>query len=521
MLREGGSAVDAAIAAQMVLTLVEPQSSGIGGGSYLVVSDGAALHAYDGRETAPASAHPTMFLDAQGRPRRGADVIPGGLSVGVPGTVAVLALAHKAHGRLPWARLFEPAIRLAEQGFVVQPRLARELEQGSTRYGAMPGLRALFFNADGTPVRAGQTLRNPDLAATLREIAEKGLDSFYRGPIADKIVQAVSNAPRNRAVMTREDITAYQAKSREPLCGVYRLYRICSVPPSTSGGVAVLQILALLERFPSARLQPSTLSTVHLVSEASRLAYADRERWLGDPDFVSVPLQGLLDRDYVEMRSRLINPERSMGIASAGTPPVKQGAIIDYAPQAGQVEIGTSHLSVVDDRGQVVSMTTTIEAGFGAQITAGGFVLNNELTDFAFEPVLDGRPVANAPGAGKRPVSSQAPVIVFGPDGRFFASLGSPGGRFIIAYVAQALVNLIDGELSIRAVAASPRHANLNGPTIIESGTKLEDFAPALSRMGHQVRTNDFDSGVNGIRRVANGYEGGADPRREGVALGD
>ncbi len=521
MLREGGSAVDAAIAAQMVLTLVEPQSSGIGGGSYLVVSDGASLHAYDGRETAPASAHPRMFLDAQGRPRRGADVIPGGLSVGVPGTVAVLAMAHKAHGRLPWARLFEPAIRLAEHGFVVQPRLARELLQGSAQYGAMPGLRALFFNADGTPARAGQTLRNPELAATLREIAEKGPDAFYRGPIADKIVQSVANAPRNRAVMTREDIAAYQAKPREPLCGVYRLYRICSVPPSTSGGVTVLQILALLERFPSTQLQPGMLSTVHLVSEASRLAYADRERWLGDPDFVSVPLQGLLDRGYVAMRSRLINPERSMGIASAGTPPVKQGAIIDYAPQAPQVEMGTSHLSVVDDRGQVVSMTTTIEAGFGAQITAGGFVLNNELTDFAFEPVIDGRPVANAPGPGKRPLSSQAPVIVFGPDGRFFASLGSPGGRYIIAYVAQALVNLIDGQLSMQAVAAAPRHVNLNGVTQIEGGTSLDALAPLLSRMGHQVSGPNFDSGVNGIRRVADGYQGGADPRREGVALGD
>jgi gamma-glutamyltranspeptidase/glutathione hydrolase len=521
MLREGGSAVDAAIAAQMVLTLVEPQSSGIGGGSYLVVSDGAELHAYDGRETAPASAHPRMFLDAQGQPRRGADVIPGGLSVGVPGTVAVLAMAHKAHGRLPWARLFEPAIRLAEHGFVIQPRLARELLQGRDQYGAMPGLRALFFNPDGTPPRAGQTLRNPELAATLREIADKGPDSFYRGSIADKIVQSVATAPRNRAAMTRNDIAAYQAKPREPLCGVYRLYRICSVPPSTSGGVTMLQVLALLERFPSTQLQPSALSTVHLVSEASRLAYADRERWLGDPDFVSVPLQGLLDRGYVEMRSRLINSDRSMGIASAGTPPVRHGAIIDYAPQALQIEMGTSHLSVVDDRGQIVSMTTTIEAGFGAQITAGGFVLNNELTDFAFEPVIDGRPVANAPGPGKRPLSSQAPVIVFGPDGRFFASLGSPGGRFIIAYVAQALVNLIDGQLSMQAVADSPRHTNLNGPTIIEGGTRLEDLAPMLSRMGHQVRIGDFDSGVNGIRRVADGYQGGADPRREGVALGD
>jgi gamma-glutamyltranspeptidase/glutathione hydrolase len=521
MLREGGSAVDAAIAAQMVLTLVEPQSSGIGGGSYLVVSEGGALHTYDGRETAPASAHPRMFLDEQGRPRRSSDVIPGGLSVGVPGTVAVLAMAHKAHGRLPWARLFEPAIRLAEQGFVVQPRLARALQEGVAEYSSLPALRALFFNPDGTPVRAGQTWRNPELARALREIAEKGTDAFYHGRIADEIVTAVATAPRNPAIMTRNDIAAYQAKPREPLCGVYRLYRVCSVPPSTSGGVTVLQILALLERFPSAQLRPGTLSAVHLVSEASHLAYADRERWLGDPELVSVPLRGLLDRGYLAMRSRLINPQRSMGIASAGTPPMRQGMIIDYAPQRPQVELGTSHLSVVDERGQVVSMTTTIEGAFGAQIAAGGFLLNNELTDFAFEPVIDGRPVANAPGPGKRPLSSQAPVIVFGPDGEFFASLGSPGGRYIIAYVAQALINLIDGQLSMPGVAAAPRHANLNGPTIIERGTRLEEFAPALSRMGHQVSVSSFDSGVNGIRKVTNGYEGGADPRREGVALGD
>ena len=505
MLREGGSAVDAAIAAQMVLTLVEPQSSGIGGGSFLVVSDGASLSTYDGRETAPASAHPRMFLDAQGRPRASRDVIPGGLSVGVPGTVAVLAMAHRAHGRLPWGRLFEPAIRLAEQGFVVQPRLANQLRAEAAAYLEMPTMRALFFNPDGTPAQAGQTWRNPDLAVSLREIAEKGPDAFYRGAIADQIVRAVTTAPRNRAVMTREDIARYQAKSREPLCGVYRLYRICSVPPSSGGGVTVLQILALLERFQSAQLEPGTLSSVHLISEASRLAYADRDRWLGDPDIVSVPLRGLLDRAYIEMRSRLIDRERAMGTARAGTPPVRQGIILDYAPQALQIEMGTSHLSVVDERGQVVSMTTTIEAGFGSHLVAGGFVLNNELTDFAFEPVIDGIPVANAPGPGKRPLSSQAPVIVFGPDGRFFASLGSPGGRYIIAYVVQALVNLIDGHLSMPAVVDAPRHVNLNGPTIIESGTRLETLIPMLSRMGHQVRPAAFDSGVNGIRRVADG----------------
>jgi gamma-glutamyltranspeptidase/glutathione hydrolase len=521
MLRNGGSAVDAAIAAQLVLTLVEPQSSGIGGGAYLIVSDGTVLHAYDGRETAPASARPDMFLDAQGKARRHDDAVPGGLSVGVPGVVRTLAMAHAAHGKLPWAKLFEPAIRLADQGFMVPPRLALELAEGGARLAAMPDIRANFFNPDGKPIKAGQMWRNPKLAQSLRKIAEGGADSFYAGSIADEIATAVTKAPLNPAVMTRADLANYQPKERTPLCGTYRAYRICSLPPSTSGGIGVLQILGLLQRFSSAELQPATLSSVHLISEASRLAYADRERWLGDADFVAVPLQGLLDRAYLDARSRLIDPMRAMGIAAAGTPLMQRGEIPDYAPMRPQVEQGTSHLAVVDDSGEVVSMTMSIEAAFGAQIAAGGFLLNNELTDFSFEPIIDGKPVANAPNPGKRPLSAMSPVIVFGPDGKFFAALGSPGGRQIIAYVAQAVANLIDGNLSMQGAAAAPRHVNMNGATLIEKGTSLERFTPALTAMGQQVRVIPFDSGVNGIRRVSGGYEGGADPRREGVALGD
>jgi gamma-glutamyltranspeptidase/glutathione hydrolase len=513
--------VDAAIAAQLVLTLVEPQSSGIGGGAYLIVSDGTALNAYDGRETAPASARPGMFLDAQGNARRHDDAVPGGLSVGVPGVVRMLAMAHAAHGKLPWPKLFEPAIRLAEQGFVVPPRLALELAEGGPRLAAMPGIRANFFNPDGTPIKAGQTWRNAKFAQTLRQIAERGPDAFYNGAIADDIVDAVARAPVNPAVMSRADIAKYQPKERTPLCGAYRTYRICSLPSSTSGGTAVLQILGLLQRFPSAALQPVTLSSVHLISEASRLAYADRERWLGDADFVAVPLPGLLDRAYLDARSRLIDPMHAMGIAAAGTPLMQKGETLDYAPMRPQIEQGTSHLAVVDDRGEVVSMTMSIEAAFGAQISAGGFLLNNELTDFSFEPIIDGKPVANAPAPGKRPLSAMSPVIIFAPDGKFFAALGSPGGRQIIGYVAQAVVNLIDGQLSMQATAAAPRHVNMDGPTLIEKGTPLEMFTPALTAMGHRVRAIPFDSGVNGIRRVEGGYEGGADPRREGVALGD
>jgi gamma-glutamyltranspeptidase/glutathione hydrolase len=441
--------------------------------------------------------------------------------VGVPGVVRMLAMAHTAHGKLPWAKLFEPAIKLAEQGFAVPPRLALELAEGGPGLAAMPDIRANFFNPDGTPIKAGQIWRNPKLAQTLRKIADGGADAFYMGSVADEIAGAVTKAPANPAVMTRADIANYQPKERTPLCGTYRAYRICSLPPSTSGGTSVLQILGLLQRFSSAELQPVTLSSVHLISEASRLAYADRDRWLGDADFVAVPLQGLLDHTYLDTRSRLIDPLHAMGIAIAGTPLTQKGEIPDYAPMPPQIEHGTSHLAVVDDSGEVVSMTMSIEAAFGAQIAAGGFLLNNELTDFSFEPIIDGKAVANAPAPGKRPLSAMAPVIVFGPDGKFFAALGSPGGRQIIAYVAQGIVNLIDGQLSMQSAAAAARHVNLNGATLIEKGTPLERLAPALTSMGHRVRAIPFDSGVNGIRRVNGGYEGGADPRREGVALGD
>lgn len=521
MLRQGGSAVDAAIAAQMVLTLEEPQSSGIGGGAYLIVSDNGALTAYDGRETAPASATPNMFLDAKGNPRPFDEVRPGGLSVGVPGDVRVLAMAYAAHGKLPWARLFQPAIHLAEAGFTVPPRLARELADGGTTLAGMPALRELFFHPDGTPLKAGETWRNRELAQTLRLIATLGPDAFYNGAIASGIADAVSHAPVNPTRMTPGEIAGYQPKERTPICAPYRAYRVCSLPPSTSGGVTVLQILGLLQRFPSAILRQETASEIHLVSEASRLAYADRAQWLGDPDFVYVPLAGLLDPAYLAARSALIDPMRDMGTAMPGIPPVKKAALPLWSPMPNQIESGTSQIAAVDDNGEAVSMTTSVEAAFGAQIATGGFVLNNQLTDFSFEPVINGKPVANAPAAGKRPLSAMSPTIIFAPDGQFFAALGSPGGRQIIAYVTQAIVALIDGQLSMQSAADAPRHVNMNGPTLIEANTPLVQLAPALTEMGHRVRIISFDSGVNGIRRVPGGYEGGADPRREGVALGD
>jgi len=518
MLRQGGSAVDAAIAAQLVLTLIEPQSSGIGGGAYMLVSAKDGMHAYDGREMAPQSAKPGMFLGTDGNPRGFRDVARGGLAVGVPGTLAMMEMAHKAHGKLAWKKLFAPAIALSEKGFAVPQRLARDLKE-RPQYAEMPDMKAHYF-IGGKAVEAGTMLRNHEFAATLRAAADRGSDGFYKGAVAQKIAAAVSTATINPTALTLSDLESYRPHRREALCGVYRAYRVCGVPPSTSGGTTVLEILGLLERFPSENLKPGTLSTVHLVSEASRLAYADRARWIGDPDFVTVPVSGLLDASYLKARSQLIDPLKSMGTAKAGEPPMKQG-MLRFAPQPAQPSFGTSHLSVVDEAGTVVSMTMSVQTAFGAQIMAGGFILNNELTDFSFVPEIEGRPVANAPAPGKRPLSSMSPTIVFDPEGNFFASLGSPGGRQIIAYVAQALVSLIDGKLSMQEASAAPRHVTTNGPTLIETGTPLEALKPDLERIGHRVTVQPFDSGLNGIRRVAGAYEGGADPRRSGLALGD
>jgi gamma-glutamyltranspeptidase/glutathione hydrolase len=329
----------------------------------------------------------------------------------------------------------------------------------------------------------------------------------------------VAHATVNPAVMTRADFAAYQVKERQALCGSYRLYRVCSLPPSTSGGVTLLQTLGLLQHFKSDQLKPDTLSAVHLISEAERLAYADRGRWIGDPDFVDVPLAGLLDKNYLGSRARLIDPAHDMGLAQAGTPPTKSK--LDYAPLAQPRPPGTSHMSVVDDRGEVVSLTMSIESEFGSKLMAGGFVLNNELTDFAFVPELDGRPVANAPAPGKRPMSAMTPTIIFSPNGKFFAALGSPGGQLIIGYVIEAVSALIDGHLSMLDAVMLPRHLNLDGATLLEKGTSLEALAHQLTAMGHQVTLVKLESGLNGIRRVAHGYEGAGDQRREGVALGD
>ena len=521
MLRAGGSAVDAAIATQAVLGLVEPESSGLGGGAFLVLYDPATnkVTTFDGRETAPASATPDMFLDASGQVRPKGQVIPGGLSVGVPGVIAMLEMAHKKYGRLPWAKLFQPAIKLARGGFPVGPKLAHTIAT-DTAAAQMPDIKRTFYNPDGTPLREGEVLKEPQYAATLEAIAEHGARAFYSGAIAQSIVDAVHHAPVNQGGMTLADLKAYRAIERPPVCGTYRGDKICSMPPPSSGGVAVLQILAMLERFPPSDLQPNTLSYAQLFTQANRLAFADRNEYIGDPGFVCVPVEGLLDRDYLAERSALIDPKKDLGTVGPGSPPDRDQCFT-YAPQRTPQRHGTSHLSVVDDHGEVVSMTTTIESGFGAMITASGFLLNNELTDFSLEPMRDGRPVANAPAAGKRPMSAMSPSIVFDAHGKFLIAAGSPGGPVIISDVAGALIALIDGGLTPQQTAALPHIFNMNGATIVEKGTPLEALVPQLTAMGHTVRVLPIYSGLHIIEKTKDGYIGGADPRRDGVAVGD
>ena len=518
MLRQGGSAVDAAIAAQMVLTLVEPESSGLGGGAFMLLWNPATnkITSFDGRETAPASATPGMFLDANGNPRAHFDAIPGGLSVGVPGVVAMLELAHGKYGKLPWAKLFAPAIALAEKGVPVGHKLAETL-RAFPQMQTMPDVKRTFTKPDGTLLKEGDVLRNPALAAALRAIAKGGAKAFYSGRIARDIVDKARHAPVNQGGMTLADLAHYRAKERAPVCAAYRGDKICSMGPPSSGGIAVLQILSMLERFSSKALAPNSLGEIHLFSQASRLAFADRVTYLGDPAFLRVPLRGLLNRNYLRERARLINPARDMGEAEPGTLPHAR-----FAPQKSHELHGTSHMSIVDDRGQVVSMTTTVEFVFGSEMMADGFFLNNELTDFSFVPTQDGKPAANAPAPGKRPMSAMAPTITFDRQGRFAIALGSPGGPAIIPYVAETLVAMIDGRLSPQAAAALPHHVNMNGLLLLEKDTSLDALAPALTRMGYDVRPGrEEKSGLHIIERVKGGYIGAADPRRDGVALGD
>jgi gamma-glutamyltranspeptidase/glutathione hydrolase len=518
ILEQGGSAIDAMIATQLVLNLVEPSSSGLGGGAFLLYYDAKAkaIRAIDARETAPAAATPALFLTPDGKPLAFLEARVGGRSVGTPGTPRLLEVAHARYGRLPWKTLFEPAIQLAERGFPISPRFARLIAEDKG-LADEPAARAYFFDGEAKPKAAGTLLRNPEFAATLRAIAAQGADAFYTGEIAADIVAAV-RTHRNAGTLSKEDLAAYRVRDVEALCGPYRAYRLCGMPPSSSGGIAVLQILGELSRFDMAAMRPNSADVVHVVSEAERLAFADRNKYVADDRFVDVPVKGLLDAGYIAARSRLIRPERSMGKAEAGVPP---GIRLAYADDPVDEVMGTTHISIVDRDGNAVSMTTTIESFFGSRVMVRGFLLNNELTDFNFLPVEEGAAVANSVAPGKRPRSSMAPFLVFdAASGNLDMTIGSPGGSLIIGYVAKALIGILDWKMDVQSALDLPNFGSRNGPTEIEKGSELEGVQAALKAMGHDVRAIDMTSGLQGIRRVAGGWQGGADPRREGVARG-
>jgi gamma-glutamyltranspeptidase/glutathione hydrolase len=518
VLARGGNAVDAALTAQLVLNVVEPQSSGIGGGAFLLYFDAANRHlsAYDGRETAPAAATPQRFIGAGGNPLRFDQAVASGHAIGVPGVLAMLAMAHERHGRLPWPKLFEPAIRLAEEGFPVSPRLHQLLDEDRfLRDDA--SARALYYRADGSALPVGSRLANPALAAVLRRLAEKGAGEFYRGEIAHDIVAAVQGQRNGGGDMSLADLAAYRPIEREAVCGSYRGYRVCGMPPPSSGGVTVLELLGLLERTDFAQQRPLSAAAVHDFAEAGSLAYADRRRYLGDPGFVAVPQTQLLDPAYLDARSKLISPLHSLGMALPGYIAGFAGRGDDSAPELP----ATTHLSIVDAEGNAVAMTSSVEAAFGSRTMVRGFLLNNQLTDFSFRPDDDGRPAANRVEPGKRPLSSMAPTLVFDQQGRLYAALGSPGGSQIINYVAETLTALLDWHQSPDVALALPHFGSRNGPLELERDTGIASLAESLQKLGHRVEFLDMTSGDHLLVRDANGWVGAADPRREGTARGE
>ena len=516
ILRAGGSAVDAEMAMMLALTVVEPQSSGIGGGGFLVHHDGKSgvIATIDGREKAPSSANPALFLGADGKPMPFIQAFPGGRSVGVPGNIALMAKAHKQWGKLGWAKIFAPAIRLASQGYQVTPLLAARLNQIKGIWTDFPEAQAIYWQ-DGRPKKVGDTIKNPALAALLQSVARKGPKAFYAGANAKAIITAVGNAKRNPTLITTRDIAGYQAKERTAVCQSYRQYILCGMGPPSSGATTIFQILGMIERFDMKALGKDSPQAWHLIAESMMLAYADREKYLGDPDFVNVPVAGLLDKVYVAGRSALISPDKSLPRYDAGTPP---GAAPRTAALSSEVA-GTTHFVATDGAGNVASMTSTVEGPFGSQLIANGYFLNNELTDFTFAPEKDGAPVANRVEAGKRPLSSMSPTIVYGPDGKVILAVGSAGGKRIIMHVTKTLIGVLDFGLSAKDAIALPNIYFGGDAVLVESGTALDAMRVALSGFGRTVVSSDLGSKVNAIERMPTGWKGAADPRSEGVAL--
>ncbi|WP_372822853.1 gamma-glutamyltransferase [Pseudoalteromonas shioyasakiensis] len=517
ILAKGGSAVDAAIATQLVLTLVEPQSSGIGGGTFMLYYDKQKqqLTSFDGRETAPENADENLFLDQHGKAARWIDAVVGGRSVGVPGILHAFANAHKQYGKLPWKTLFEPAIALAEEGFVVSPRLhallAKQINPGITN---LDVIRDYFF-VDGKPLAAGTVKKNQPLANLYKDIANKGIDAFYKGKNAEQMVNAVQHSKVAPGTLTLTDLANYKSVQRDAVCAPYHDYRVCSMAPPSSGGVAVIQILALLESKNMAQFEPNSEQAIHYFTQASRLAFADRNVYMGDPDFAYIPTQELLAPDYIKHRAALISERDTSALAGE---PRKS---LTYAKDDAYELPSTTHVSIIDSFGNAVSMTSSIEMAFGSTVMVNGYILNNQLTDFALSPKKNGKLLANRVEAGKRPRSSMSPVMVFNKDGSLRLVVGSPGGSRIINYVAQVLICVLDWDLTAQQAINLGRVTNRNQYTSLEKGTDTAALKADLVKRGHNVQLRDLNSGLHAVE-IKNGMlYGAADPRREGIALGE
>ena len=519
ILRAGGSAADALVAVQTVLGLVEPQSSGLGGGAFLVWYDGETgeLTTLDARETAPLAATPTLFLDQDGKPLEFFDAVVGGRSVGTPGTPALLEELHRRWGRATWPTLLAPAIGLAEDGFEVSPRLAGMIEDDAERLGRFDSTAA-YFLPEGAPLQAGTTLKNPDYADTLRQMAAKGAEAFYTGPIAADIVRTVTTAEGNPGVLSALDLALYQVKERAPVCATYRVYEVCGMGPPSSGALTLGQILGMLDQYDLAALGKDSAESWRLIGDASRLGFADRGRYMADSDFVPMPTAGLVDPAYLAGRAKLLEGDDALPEVSPGNPEFDHAS--NWADDRSIEFPSTSHVSVVDQFGNVASMTTTIENGFGSRLMVRGFLLNNELTDFSFETHENGVPIANRIEPGKRPRSSMAPTIVM-QGGAPVLTIGSPGGSRIIGYVADAIIGWADWGLDVQQAVALPHAVNRFGPFDLEAGTEAENLQTGLEELGYEVDIRDLTSGLHAIEIMADGLRGGADPRREGIALGE
>jgi gamma-glutamyltranspeptidase/glutathione hydrolase len=517
VLVKGGSAIDAAIAIQAMLTLVEPQSSGIGGGGFILYWDNKAkkLHTFDGRETAPSKARIDLFLE-DGKPVKWIDAVVGGKSIGVPGILKALDMAHKEFGTLAWSELFSDSIALSNNGFTVSNRLATLLKKR-----IHPGLikfrtSSIYFYPEGKPLAEGATKKNAALARTLSSIAQNGVDSFYNGKIADNIARSVQSAIINPGLLTLTDISEYKAIKRSPVCGSYRTYQVCGMAPPSSGGINVLQILRTLEPFNLSQYPIGSIPAVHLFTQASRLAYADRDMYIADSDFSRLPYSALLSKRYLAERSKKIKLDRDMGKTYAGKPFM----LTNFIKGKSFEQPNTSHFSIVDKEGNAVSMTTSIEFAFGSGVMVDGFLLNNQLTDFSFDPYRYDEAVLNRVEAKKRPRSAMSPTMVFDDEGHLVLVLGSPGGSRIVSYVAQTIMGVLDWGLDIQQAINLPKVTNRNDYTALEKGTVIEKLKPMLEKMGHKVQIRDLNSGLHGIQLIDGVMIGGADPRREGVAVG-